>query len=123
MWRHLPDADTEALGAESRSAGRTPTTTRGHTMSTAATAHHRISDPIAMAAAVAVIIGGAAVIGVAASQSETTPPVAPAAPRHGKVPGSHPGPSRVGMGDFAQNQQQGSGNARLHGGHATVSEP
>jgi len=92
-------------------------------MSTAATAHHRISDPIAMAAAVAVIIGGAAVIGVAASQSETTTPVAPAAPVHGKVTWSHPGPSRVGMGDFAQNQQHGSGNARLHGGHSTVSEP
>jgi hypothetical protein len=68
-------------------------------MSTAATTQHRFSDPIAMAAAVVVIIGGATVIGVAATQDSTTAPATHTTPAQVN---SHPG-AKVGLGDFAQD--------------------
>lgn len=102
-------------------------------MSTAATAHHRISDPFATAVAVLVIIAGATVLGVAASQSETTTPPPPTS-THGKV--AVHSPSRVGMGDFnqtqpqtqpqsrPQSQPQRDGHfARLHGGESRIGLP
>ena len=65
-------------------------------MSTAATTQHRFSDPLAMAAAVVVIIGGATVIGVAATQDSTTTPSTPTAPAQAY---NYPG-GRIGLGDF-----------------------
>jgi hypothetical protein len=91
-------------------------------MSTATVSHHRVSDPLALAAAVAVIIGGATVIGVAAFQHDTTTPAAPAAPVHGKITVNHP--ARVGLGDFRQSRQshQGARTTSPTGGHPMVSE-
>jgi hypothetical protein len=92
-------------------------------MSTATATPHRFSDPIAIAAAVVCIIGGATVIGVAASQSEYVAPSLPAAPVHGKITVNHP--ARIGQGDFTrpQQSQQGADTTPLKGGHTTVSEP
>jgi hypothetical protein len=90
-------------------------------MSTA-TATPRRSDPIAIAAAVVCIIGGATVIGVAASQSDYVAPSVPAPPVHGKVTVNHP--SRIGLGDFTRSRQSQQGDtSSLKGGHTTVSEP
>jgi hypothetical protein len=90
-------------------------------MSITATTQHRFGDPIAMAAAVAVIIGGATLIGVAVAQ-DTPAPTVPAAPTHGKHVVPNP-PSRVGLGDFTQSEQGGSPSAPLKGGHSMVGLP
>ena len=91
-------------------------------MSTAVgtTHHHRFVNPIAAAAAVLVMAGGATAIGVALSQSDDTAPSAPTAPAEV----NHNPPSRVGQGDFTQPQ-----NAPEHrdtfrgGGHTEVGIP
>jgi hypothetical protein len=90
-------------------------------MSTAATTHHRYSDPLAIAAAVAVIVGGATVIGIAVNQNDATTPTAPAAPVHGKVAVKHP--SRVGMGDFRQSPENAGHPTPLKGGHTVNGQP
>ena len=95
-------------------------------MSTTTTASpHRFSYPIAVATAVVVIIGGATLIGVAASQSESTTPTTPAPPVHGKV-WNHPG-AKTGMGDFNDfiHQRQGGGNHPdpLRGGRVMNGQP
>jgi hypothetical protein len=86
-------------------------------MSTAATTQSRFSDPIAMAAAVVVIIGGATVIGVAASHDSTAAPSAPTAPA--QVNG-YPG-AGVGLGDFTRSDQ--GHTASLKGGHVMIGLP
>ena len=90
-------------------------------MSTAVSTHHHSINPIAAATAVAVLLGGAAVVGVAMSQSDD--PAAPSAPRATSQLEPNP-PSRVGQGDFTQPQ-----NAPEHrdtfrgGGHTEVGIP
>jgi hypothetical protein len=90
-------------------------------MSTAATAHHHFSNPLAMAAAVVVIVGGATAIGVAASQSESTSPPTPASPVHGKGTWNGPG-ARIGTRGFHQSEPVGS-TPPLKGGHSMVGQP
>jgi hypothetical protein len=72
-------------------------------MSTAISTH-RFSDPLAMAAAVVVIVGGASVIGVAAFQGDATT-TAPPASTQGQAVVPNP-PSRIGQGDFTQNNAE-----------------
>ena len=67
-------------------------------MSTALTTHHRFTDPIAAAVAVTVIVGGAALIGVALAQPDDV--AAPSTPSAPAQVAPNP-PSRVGQGDFA----------------------
>jgi len=90
-------------------------------MSTAiGTTHHRSVNPIAAAAAVAVIAGGAAVIGVVLSQSDDNAPSAPSAPAQV----NHNPPSRVGQGDFAQTQKGLDHRDTFRGGgHTEVGIP
>jgi hypothetical protein len=88
-------------------------------MSTALATHHRFTDPLAAAAAVAVIVGGASVIGVAMSQAgNDTATQAPSAPA--QVSPGHP--SRVGLGDFQRSGTQ-SPSAPLKGGHTVIGLP
>ena len=89
-------------------------------MSTAVSTHHRFTDPIAAAAAVTVIVGGAALIGVAMAQTDDAPaPSAPSAPAQ-VAPNS---PSRVGQGDFAPSEPSGQSLDTLKGGHTTIGFP
>jgi hypothetical protein len=84
-------------------------------MSTALPTHHRIVDPVAAAAAVAVVIGGAAVLGVAMSGE----PTAPTAPGQTRLDRS---PSRIGLGDFTRVQAAGH-LAPVKGGHTVIGLP
>jgi hypothetical protein len=89
-------------------------------MSTALSTHHRFTDPIATAAAVTVIVGGAALIGVAMAQTDDAPaPSAPSAPAQ-VAPNS---PSRVGQGDFARPERGDQHVGTLSGGHSTIGLP
>jgi hypothetical protein len=89
-------------------------------MSTALSTHHRFTDPIAAAVAVAVIIGGAAVIGVVMAQTDD--PAAPSAPDAPAQVAPDP-PSRVGQGDFARPQREAQHVGTLTGGHSTIGLP
>jgi hypothetical protein len=93
-------------------------------MSTAVSTHHRISNPLATAAAVLVIIAGAGVIGVAVSQDDSaTPPTTPIGMTHGRHGGTSWNPGdRVGMGDFTQSQKT-THEPPLKGGHSTIGLP
>ncbi len=85
-------------------------------MSTAISTH-RYSDPLAVAAAIVVILGGASVIGVAMASGDTAAPAAPAQTRVVDEPPS----SRIGTGDF--QVRQGSHTQPLKGGHSLVGLP
>ena len=89
-------------------------------MSTAVSTHHHSINPIAAATAVAVLLGGAAVVGVAMSQSDD--PAAPSAPRATSQLEPNP-PSRVGQGDFAAPERGGQSLDTLKGGHSTIGFP
>jgi len=89
-------------------------------MSTAVSTHHHSINPIAAATAVAVLLGGAAVVGVAISQSDD--PAAPSAPRATSQLEPNP-PSRVGQGDFAPSEPSGQSLDTLKGGHTTIGFP
>ena len=78
-------------------------------MSTALSTHHRFTDPIAAAAAVTVIVGGAALIGVAMAQPDDV--AAPSAPSAPAQVAPNP-PSRVGQGDFARPRAAASHSTR-----------
>jgi hypothetical protein len=90
-------------------------------MSTAATTHHRFSDPIATAAAVVVIIGGATVIGVAASQGDSTSTQAPPSSLHGKAEWNHP--LKPGLSGFSHSQQGSGHPGTLKGGQVQLGQP
>jgi hypothetical protein len=90
-------------------------------MSTATSTHHRLSDPLATAAAIAVIVAGASVIGVAAFQGDSTEPTAPAAPVHGK--GAYHHPARIGQGDFTRTDPGAGSTPALKGGHVVAGQP
>lgn len=85
-------------------------------MSTAISTH-RFSDPLAVAAAVVVILGGASVIGVAMTSDHTAAPAAPAQARVVDEPPS----SRIGTGDF--QARQAPHTPPLKGGHSMVGQP
>ena len=89
-------------------------------MSTAVSTHHHSINPIAAATAVAVLLGGAAVVGVAMTQSDD--PAASLAPRATAqlAPNS---PTRVGRGDFAPPEPSGQSLDTLKGGHSTIGFP
>lgn len=89
-------------------------------MSTALISHHRISNPLAAAAAVIVIAGGATLVGVAMSQGDDAAPSAPSAPAQ-----VNPNPpSRVGQGDFNQSQKgTDHRNTYRGGGHPQLGMP
>ena len=89
-------------------------------MSTALSTHHRFTDPIATAAAVTVIVGGAALIGVAMAQPEDA--AAPSAPSAPAQVAPNP-PSRVGQGDFARSERGDQHVGTLAGGHSTIGLP
>jgi hypothetical protein len=66
-------------------------------MSTATTSHHSFSDPLAMAAAaLVVVVGGATVIGLVSTLGDSTSPVAPTAPAHGRAAMRGTSPRRTG---------------------------
>jgi hypothetical protein len=88
-------------------------------MSTALTTYHRFSDPLAAAAAVAVIVGGASVIGVAMSQSNNH--TAPSAPSTSAQVGPDHA-ARIGLGDFTRSQATSHSQAP-RGGHTMVGLP
>lgn len=91
-------------------------------MSTALSTHHRISDPLATAAAVLVIIAGAGVIGLAVAQDESTSaPSAPNGLTHGRHTSWNPG-DRIGLGDFTAPDQGGL-TPPLKGGHTMPGQP
>ena len=89
-------------------------------MSTALTTHHRFTDPIAAAVAVTVIVGGAALIGVALAQPDDV--AAPSAPSAPAQVAPNP-PSRVGQGDFARPERGDQHVGTLSGGHSTIGLP
>ena len=89
-------------------------------MSTALSTHHRFTDPIAAAVAVTVIVGGAALIGVALAQpDDVAAPSPPSAPAQ-VAPNS---PSRVGQGDFARPERGDQHVGTVSGGHSTIGLP
>jgi hypothetical protein len=89
-------------------------------MSTAVSTHHHSINPIAAATAVAVLLGGAAVVGVAMTQSDD--PAASLAPRATAQLEPNPA-SRVGRGDFAPPEPSGQSLDTLKGGHSTIGFP
>jgi hypothetical protein len=87
--------------------------------------HHRFSQPLAAVAAVVVLVGGAAVVGVALAQDDDTAPSNPTAPAQ-----VNPNPpSRVGQGDFTRGEitqtQKGPGHRTTFrgGGHPMFGAP
>jgi hypothetical protein len=107
-------------------------------MTTAVSTQHRFSQPTALiaAAATAVIVGGAAVVGIALSQDDTAAPIAPArAPDACQVNACMPhdgggkGDVKPNRGDYAAPPQGGAGNvtpnrgdyaAPPQGGHVVI---
>jgi hypothetical protein len=87
-------------------------------MSTAVS-HHHFTNPIATAVAVAVVLGGAAVIGVGVSRDSDNPPAAPSAPAQ-VAPAS---PFRVGLGDFSRAQKGSQHRTTYRGGGHSTSAP
>lgn len=88
-------------------------------MSTVVTTHRRFSDPLAMAAAVVVIVGGTTLIGVAVNDDSSTKPSAPTAPAQ-----LAPNPaSRIGLGDFQQKSAGDRPVSGPHQGRGQLSQP
>lgn len=92
-------------------------------MSTALSTHHRISDPLATAAAVLVIIAGAGVLGLAVAQDDpASAPSTPTGLTHGRHTTSWNPGDRVGLGDFAR-PQSGGHSTPGKGGHTLPGQP